>query len=251
MLIRALVVLLLILNLGVALWWLTRGDVGGDDAGVDLPSGIARLQLVDETVQAGGDATVQATPAPPADAAPEAGSVAGLEDEPQADAAVVPVPAATATATRCYALGPFADRAAADGARAALPTGARPLRVREAAPANAPWRVVMPPVADREAATAMAGRLREAGFSDLFIVGEGAEANSIALGRFAGESAARNHAAALARAGFEARAEAIAPTRHWLDVGVAVDIDAATLRRATGAGQANASQCPAGAGASR
>src|SRR4051794_17888216 len=57
MLIRALVLLLLVLNLGVALWW-TLGDRSGQAAPADLPPGVERLQLV--------TATGPAAPAPEA-----------------------------------------------------------------------------------------------------------------------------------------------------------------------------------------
>ncbi|TDK24343.1 SPOR domain-containing protein [Luteimonas aestuarii] len=254
MLTRALIVLLVVLNLGVALWWLARGDAEGDDAGMELPAGIARLQLADEALPGAHDAAASDADATAAtehaQAEPAAEPGTAPQGEPQADLA--PVASATPAGARCLALGPFADAAAATAARAALPVGATTIGVREALPANTPWRVVMPALADREAATAMAGRLREAGFSDLFIVAEGAEANSIALGRFGGETAARSHAAALAQAGFDARAEAVTGNvRHWLDARAGDGVDAAALRRATGAAQANSIACPAGTGGAR
>ena len=63
------------------------------------------------------------------------------------------------------------------------------------------WRVYLPPLATAEEATATAGRISAAGFRDYFIVREGAEANSVALGRFGSETAARRHADALNAAG--------------------------------------------------
>ena len=51
MLIRALIVLLVVLNLGAAAWWLTR-PMPEPVAPADLPAGVARLQLVDEDAPA-------------------------------------------------------------------------------------------------------------------------------------------------------------------------------------------------------
>ena len=47
MLIRALIVLLVVLNLGAAAWWLTR-PAPTPPAEPPLPAGVARLQLVNE-----------------------------------------------------------------------------------------------------------------------------------------------------------------------------------------------------------
>ena len=49
MLIRALVVLLLVLNLGVALWWALRPPVSAQVTASEPAAGVATLQLVSET----------------------------------------------------------------------------------------------------------------------------------------------------------------------------------------------------------
>jgi hypothetical protein len=236
---RALIFLLVVLNLGVTLWWLARSEAHDADAGVDLPAGIARLQLADE--DAADRSRAQASrPAPPtAGDAPADGAPAAAAPEAPS------LPAASAPPARCYALGPFADAAAASAARAVLPAEVLGVRSREATAASAPWRVVMPALPDRAAANAMAQRLRDAGFADLFVVGEGAEANSIALGRFGGAGAAREHGNALQRAGFDVRVEPVpGSTRHWLDVAVGEDITTDALRRATEAARVEPGECP-------
>ena len=70
-----------------------------------------------------------------------------------------------------------------------------------------------------------AGGLARVDFSvrkdtDLVVVADGAEANSVALGRFSTEARARAHAEALQAAGFAAKAEALGETRsrYWLDL---------------------------------
>ena len=91
MLARAILVLLIVLNVGAALWWIAHDSAPTAIEAVP-PPGVARLQLVSER---------QAAPAP----------------EPVA----APAPVATATvagAAQCFSLGPFATRAAAETALA-------------------------------------------------------------------------------------------------------------------------------------
>ncbi|MDQ3617280.1 MAG: SPOR domain-containing protein, partial [Pseudomonadota bacterium] len=158
MLIRALIVLLLALNLGVAGWWWLRAPPAAP-LSQPLPPGLARLQLVGE----GG--SVGATNA--------------------AASAATTVPATALVATQCIGFGPFADATALAQARQQL----RPLTIsvveREvyANPARA-WRVFLPPFPDREAVEAAALRAAAAGFSDYFVVRDGDEAHSLALGRY-------------------------------------------------------------------
>lgn len=233
MTLRASIVLLAVLNLGVAAWWLLRPDAP-PAAIVEAPSGIARLQLLSERVgRAPAPAETSAsakpdqteTPAPPAAAAAEA----------------------PAAAERCYSFGPFADAATLAAAQAALRPGALRLRTRETREGGGRgWRVYLPAAADRAAANANADRLKAAGFTDLLVVGDGAEANSVALGRFSSEPRAQQHAQALRAAGFEAaRAEPLGEVRiaRWIDLAAAAAFDAAAARRASGAAQSRATDC--------
>lgn len=181
MLLRALLVMLLVLNVGVAAWWAGRASPTAPEA-VSLPDGVPMLELV-----AG---TGVAAPAPAA-----------------------PAPAA------CYRYGPFRVASAFEAARAAI---ARDVlwtaTAREVGPARA-WRVLLPQ-ATREQAVATAARIGAAGFSDYLVMpATGADANAIALGRYGGESAARERARALAAAGFPAVAEPVGAREVlWLDV---------------------------------
>ena len=83
---RALIVLLAVLNLGVAAWWLFRPDAA-PVAAETAPSGIARLQLLSERPTKPSQAT------PPA---PEDTSATARTEPP-----IVP--------ERCFRFGPFAD----------------------------------------------------------------------------------------------------------------------------------------------
>lgn len=222
---RALIVLLAVLNLGVTAWWLFRPDAAPVATVDDAPSGIARLQLVSERPDL----------QPPANAAPP----------PPAVAAGIAAPAATPV-ERCYSIGPFSDPAAMAAAQNALRPVALRLRTRTAQrDSGRGWRVFLPAAPDRATADAAAGRLRAAGFTDLLIVADGAEANSVALGRFSTEARARQHAQALVAAGFAARAEPLGEARSsgWIDVAAAADFDAAAARRSSGAAEARSIDC--------
>ena len=219
---RATILLLVMLNLGVALWWATRVQVPATVTPYEPPAGAVALQLAGEAVPA----TTAAADAPPSSTQPPA------------------TPAAVPTAL-CRAFGPFASAPAATAARARLPAGVARSRLREVPGTPRAWRVEMPALADRAAAAAMAGRLRQAGFADHYIVTDGIDANSIALGRFGNEAAAQRHASALRAAGFEVRANALGgDAQHWIDVAVAdaaFDPDAAA--RAMGAARAESIDC--------
>lgn len=269
MLVRALIVLLTALNLGVAAWWIAR-PAPPPPAEEKLPLGVARLQLLDEgkrtttaasSVAAGkpaqtpsgeaspsetkpGEALKLAeakpadvkpadailTPAAPAETKPAAA-------KPEAIAAATPAPApAPATPPQCFSVGPFADAAAADAARAKLLPLAQKVSSRSlSGGSNARgWRVYLP-TANADAAQAMAQRIRTAGFSDLFVM-SGADANAIALGRFRSEESARRRGNELAAAGFAVKVEALGESsgQVWLDAATATAKGEA-LRVAAGA----------------
>ncbi len=242
MLARALIVLLVVLNLGVAAWWMARGDAAIDDAPAPQPEGIARLQLLREVPRARAPRPkpVATASAASAEAAPAAAQSEGAPAAAQSEGA----PAQE----RCYAIGPFADPAAGEAARKALQARVLRLRVR-AVPAPSPdrgWRVWLPPQADRAAAQAVAGRIAAGGFDDYYIVASGDEANSIALGRYGSEASARRRADALHAAGFpDVRADPLgdAPaSATWIDVASAVPLAAADAR-ALGAKRLEAADC--------
>jgi hypothetical protein len=199
-------------------------------ANEDAPSGIARLQLVSERPDL--------RPPPDAVQPRPAAAVEGGTDDDSARAAP-PV-------ERCYSLGPFNDPAVMAAAQNALRPLTLRLRARTAQrDSGRGWRVFLPAAADRAGAETAAARLRAAGFTDLLIVADGAEANSVALGRFSTETRARQHAQALGAAGFEARAEPLGETRStgWVDIAAAADFDAAAARRSSGAAEARGIDC--------
>lgn len=228
MIARALLVWLLVMNLGVLAWWATHRA----DAPVDPPrpsQAIPQLEAVaDGSIEVAVGAAVAssaATPAPPASAAL--------------------APAAEDPAPVCASFGPFDDETAAAVARSRL-AASEQVRVRRVGGASARgYNVFLPPLPDRVAAQAMAARLRAAGFDDLVVIGQGADANGIALGRFGSEANAQKHQAALQAQGFAAQIAPAGgePARYWLDVRAAAGFDAAAMRSRIGAREVQARDC--------
>lgn len=236
---RALIVLLAVLNLGVATWWLFRPDTPAVVT-EETPSGVARLQLVGER-SAARPAPAVAKTTTPSESRPEATPAPAAPPEQAQTPVATPAPR-----ERCYALGPFTDADALASARAALRAGALRLRTREIREGGGRgWRVFLPPAADHETADATAAKIRAAGFSDLLVVANGTDANSIALGRFSSEARARQHAETVRAAGFAAKAEPLGEIRisNWIDVAVADTFNIATARRASGAAQSRNLDC--------
>lgn len=238
MLLRALVVLLVILNFGVAAWWAARGTPG--DAQAVPPADRGSLRLASEPVdEHPEEAAVTAA----------AGRPTGPASPPEIDpAASMPAPAPPGpppAAAQCFALGPFADEANRDAARTRLAPVAARTAPRDVGETPRGWRVWMSPREDRASANAIVVRLLEAGFNDYYVIGDGAEANAIALGRFGSEAPARARAEALRSAGFEADAQPLGGVlvRYWVDAMAAEGQDAQVLRQHAGAARAEPRDC--------
>jgi hypothetical protein len=205
MLPRALLVLLAVMNLGVALWWATHSTAPAASPGVDLPAGVPELRLLSE---AGG--------APPA-----------------------PAP-------RCHRFGPYGDPATLAAAREAAGAFGSPVDI-VTLPGTAPdtWRVAAPPPRDGDSA-ALATRIAAAGFDDYMLVAEGAEAGSVALGRFGTPEAAARRAQALRDAGFDAQVHPVGGNSDWLHVSLPPGMPVADARALLQALQAGPVPCEDG-----
>ncbi|WP_368562484.1 SPOR domain-containing protein [Pseudoxanthomonas sp. UTMC 1351] len=223
MLIRALIVLLFVLNLGVAAWWITR-PAPEPPLPPELPAGVARLQLVDEP---------QANAAPPPAANTPSSAVTAAPAEPQA----------------CFSLGPFADAAAANTVLEKLRPQILRSKLREVPGVSASgYRIVLPPAATREEAQANAQRIGAAGFNDFLIINSGDEINSIALGRYRNRESAERRLSALQAAGFPAQmlpAGRAPPSKWWLDVGATAAADPAGWAAQTGGATPQSLDCTA------
>ncbi|WP_423163121.1 SPOR domain-containing protein [Stenotrophomonas maltophilia] len=274
MLTRALIVVLAILNLGVACWWLLR-DAPQPPAPPPQPAGVAELRWVPGGVDANAAAeataaaptaplverepaaktAVAATPAPATPTKPEIAKPQVAEATPVAAAAkpvtpLAPAPApekpAAAEPARCIALGPFADRAAASSAQGKAGNVISQVRLREqpAASGSARFRVMLPAAASREEAQATVKRIVAAGLSDYYIISQGEDINAVALGQYRNREGAERRMAAVQAAGFQPRLVASGDAgQWWLEGQLAAGTQPAQVQQRSGAAQSRSLEC--------
>lgn len=204
MLPRALLVLLAVMNLGVALWWVAHPEPPVAAPAAATPAGVPELRLLSED-------------------------------------AIATVP--SAPARRCHRFGPYSDPAALEAARVAAGGFASGIEV-VTVPGTAPdaWRVAAPPPPGGDTA-ALATRIAAAGFEDYMIVAEGAEAGSIALGRFSTPEAAARRQEALRDAGFASQVHPVGGNTDWLHLSLGEGQSPAEARVALAALQAQPVPC--------
>jgi hypothetical protein len=273
MLTRALIVVLAILNLGVATWWLLRDEParaplpppptgvaelrwlpGGTDAAVAAQASAAAPTEALVEREAAPATAVAAAPAPAAATPAAPGKPAETVKAPEPMAAVAkpapePVaekPAAPAVPPRCLALGPFADRAAASAAqsRAGNLLGQVRLREQPAASGSARYRVLLPAAASRDDAQATVKRIVAAGLSDYYIISQGDETNAIALGQYRNREGAERRMAAVQAAGFQPRLVASGDAgQWWLEGQLATGSEPAQAQQRSGAAQQRSLEC--------
>jgi len=276
MLTRALIVVLAILNLGVATWWLLRDEParaplpppptgvaelrwlpGGTDAAVAAQASAAaptealvEREAAPATAVAAAPAPAAATPAAPA--APSKPAEPVKAPEPVAAVAkpapepVAEKPAAPAAPPRCLALGPFADRAAASAAQSRAGNLLSQVRLREqpAASGSARYRVLLPAAASRDDAQATVKRIVAAGLSDYYIISQGDETNAIALGQYRNREGAERRMAAVQAAGFQPRLVASGDAgQWWLEGQLATGSEPAQAQQRSGAAQQRSLEC--------
>ncbi len=271
MLTRALIVVLAILNVGVASWWLLRSEPapatppqpatgvaelrwlpgGTDAAAVAQTAATAAPTEALQEREAAPSTAVAATEAPatapPAEAAP-AVAAAAKPAEPVVQKPVVetPVVEKPAAPPRCVALGPFADRAAAVAAQGRAGKLLAPARLREqpAASGSTRYRVLLPAAASREDAQAMVKRIVAAGLSDYYIISQGEESNAIALGQYRNREGAERRIAAVQAAGFQPRLVASGDAgQWWLEGQLAAGSEPAQAQQRSGAAQQRSLEC--------
>lgn len=233
MLIRALIVLLLALNLGAAAWWISRPAVRAP-ALPEQPAGVARLQLLDES-----RATPIVTAPMSVPAVAQAPAPVPIE--------AAPAPAVAVAAAQCFSVGPFDSDAAAIAATARISAQTTRIRPRQVPGQQASgYNVMLPPLPDRESAQALAQRIGAAGFDDYLVVSGGAQANGIALGRYGSREGAERRQSALKAAGFDAQVQAIGnegPSQWWLDILAIEGIAGSRLKDLAAAAQLRPLDC--------
>ena len=281
MLVRALLVVLTILNLGVALWWATQPQTPAPAPLPALPAGVATLQLVPASAAVPQAASASSAPAASTAAPPPAvhAAPALAADVPAASAPAADAPAATAVpataapaaaaaaspppkapsvaaaaaaepaaaAPVCLSLGPYPDRAAAETAAAALGTAAPRPRLREVGDGDATsFRVLLPTIGGEDGVKAAVDRIVAAGIRDYYPIREGDAGNAIALGQYRSREGAERRKAELAKAGFNVDlipSGGSGQSRWWLDLRTDSAAQATALRRQLGAQRQRALDC--------
>jgi hypothetical protein len=189
---RALVLLLVCMNVGVALWW----GLHRDPVAQPLPAsdrGVGSLTLLRETERSPLPAAAELETAP-----------APLEDM-----------------TVCLSLGPFQTPSDLRGAMGRLMPQVGRIQFREL-PATAlrGYRVFLPAADSRAAALASARALAARGLRDYYVVTAGEQQNTVSLGLFRDLENARRRQAEVAALGYaaslEPRTEAV--PQWWVDI---------------------------------
>jgi hypothetical protein len=217
MLLRALILLLACMNLGVAAWWMFHHEAQARP----LPSvepGIASLTLYSESDRAKvpvPEVATNAAPALPADAV-------------------------------CQSIGPFETSVSLRRAMDALLPKVERIQFREVeATALRGYRVFLPAAADREQALATARALSSKGVADYYVVTAGDQSNTVSLGIFRELENATKRRDEVVKLGYNAVVEPrTEPVKQWwIDLAAAPGFDFKTV---LGASELKAQQAPCG-----
>lgn len=248
---RALVAILLMMNLGVAAWWLWGSAAQLHQPLASTLAGVPELQLLGErgasvvpapasaaddsappasAADAPADDTAALPPAAiaPADAkvaAPAADPVVQREPESGRDAASGKSPAAT----QCFSIGPFESLDDVRRTSALIESSLQRQQVREVHGSEVRgYRVYLPAFATRQQAMDAARTLQEKGLRDYYVVTAGEQENTVSLGLFRDLANAQSRRELVRSFGFEPRLEPRQQelTRWWLDIAVAADDEA-------------------------
>jgi len=233
MYVRALIVVLAILNTGVALWWGLRPS-SPPPLPPSAPSGVASLQLIAAPKEVVAAAAPEA--APPPTAAPAPGP-AGAASEPAVAAKTVASAIKPASDLRCLSFGPYPSRDGAEATRMVAGPLLSDARVREVTGADASsFRVMLTSVGNREQAQALVARIKAAGIGDYYVIGQG-DNNDVALGQYRSREGAERRQSELAAKGFSADvlpSGGSGQSRWWLEARTAADDAALRALRAPG-----------------
>lgn len=220
---RALVILLLLLNVGFAAWQLTRHEIPANQR-APADAGVEPLRLLAEnTPQPATIASEAVSPAP----APTPEVAVQTPPTVQPAPAVVAEPETTPVPTMpdtvhitCYAVGPFAELQQAElaGQRLQATGVSNRQRVVESR-ANANYRVVLPPLPSKESAVQVARQLAADGIADYQVILDDSQRNVISLGVFKDRQAATRRQAQIAAFGYAPRIEPhdVSIQNYWLD----------------------------------
>jgi hypothetical protein len=216
---RALVLLLVVMNLGVLAWWSLHANAHPAPIPATDP-GTPSLVLLSES---------------------ELAHQKGSSDEMAA------APEPTSATPRCETIGPFASPADVRRAMDALAPLVGRIQQRQATGTQATgYRVYVSALANRDAALEAARQLASKGMSDYYVVTSGDQQNTISLGLFQDLANATQRRDQIRKLGFDARLDPKVGdvVQYWVDVTVAADFDWHTaLTGFTGIG-AKDTTCP-------
>ena len=203
MLARALLLSLLLMNLGVAAWWNWRTPPP-EPRPPATESGVTPLRLLSETE------------------APDTGLIsADAESVGQSDPAGTPE-------QRCLQIGPFLTQADLRRAMGALTPTVSRIQFRETRVlTNRGFWVFLPAQGTREAALASARELSAQGLRDYYVVTAGDQENTISLGLFRDRANAQTRQREVQALGFapelQERTEEI--PNYWIELAAAPGLD--------------------------
>lgn len=230
MLSRILVLVLLVMNLGVGLWWWLRPQPPRIEIAATDPD-VPALQLLSERALA--------SQAPP--------------DE--AEAVGPPQPLTAPEQRDCLQLGPWVTQVDVRRALNVLTPVVNRVQLRETRELiRRGYRVFLASPGSREQALAIARQLSARGLTDYYVVTAGDDQNSISLGLFRDENNANTRLRQVRAQGFDAQLEPRNDElpQYWLDIDVDQGVDWRALLGRQGDIGASVIPCaapePAGAG---
>lgn len=184
MLPRVLVLLLLVMNIGVAVWWTLRPAPPAPAQAATAEPGVAGLRLLSEL---------------------DPGASAEDSDAVAMTALALGPPAPS---SECLQIGPFLTQIDLRRAMNAIAPAAQRIQFRETREViRRGYRVFLPSPGSREAALEQARQLSRKGVSDYYVVTAGDEQNTISLGMYREQDNAETRLAQVRALGFEARVE--------------------------------------------
>lgn len=257
---RALVAILLMMNLGVAAWWLWGPAAQTHGLVATTVAGIPELQLLAERESARASAAVPAAPIramPPKAADASVIDNAGIPVALQ-PAAVVPagetpdalpadlamavgaaerlpkpaddaVPNGPPTTPQCFSIGPFEALDDVRRTSTLIESSLQRQQVREVHSSEVRgYRIFLPAFATRQQAMDAARTLQEKGLRDYYVVTAGEQENTVSLGLFRDLANAQARRELVRGFGFEPRLEPRQQelTHWWLDIAVAAEDEA-------------------------
>lgn len=200
MLPRALVLLLVVMNIGALAWWALHVEAGAEPVAA-TDNGTPALVLLSES-----------------EVAHRQGSSEELSAAPEPSSAT----------PRCETIGPFATPADVRKAIDTLAPLVGRLQQRQTmGTAATGYRVYVAALASRDAALEAARQLASKGMNDYYVVTSGDEVNTISLGLFQDLANATKRRDEIRKIGFDARLEPKVGEvpQYWIDVTVAPDFD--------------------------